>query len=86
MPYPLTTQEIIQVDLASKGETTVRREWPREALEKFLATDVITARGNRKRKAKGRPSRSFLIGISSVLAVCIAVIYFSRSSKDDLPL
>jgi hypothetical protein len=41
-PRPLTTEDFVQVELATLREgRKARLRWPREVLEKFLAADVI---------------------------------------------
>lgn len=38
---PITTEDFVQVELATIREGHNHRRWPREVLEKFLAADVI---------------------------------------------
>jgi hypothetical protein len=41
MLRPVTHEEWLNVELASKGETTMHRRWPRELVEMWLAEDVV---------------------------------------------
>ncbi len=38
----LTTEEFLQVNLATVRESNCHRYWPQEVIERFLAADVIT--------------------------------------------
>lgn len=38
---PLTTDDFVQVELATVREGKAHRHWPREVVEKFLAAEII---------------------------------------------
>jgi len=54
MPRPVTSAEFSAVEIASKGETTTMRCWPREIVEVWLAEDVVRTapRGPARREVR----------------------------------
>ena len=40
--HPLTTEEVTNVEVATIRESTNHRRWPKEVIEKFLASDSIS--------------------------------------------
>jgi len=51
MRRPVTYEELLDVEFATKGETTAPRRWPRELVEVWLAEDVINFADERRRQA-----------------------------------
>ena len=44
MLKPLTTEEMVQVSLATRGECYAHRRWPEEVVRAFATAPVITSR------------------------------------------
>lgn len=66
---PLTTEDVLNVNLASKGENRRHCHWPREVIEKFLAAEVITAGkefGNSAQITNCARLQFFLLSIASL--------------------
>ncbi len=57
MPRPVTCEERLDVELATKGETTTHRRWPKEVVEAWLAADVLSFADERQRRAARRRVR-----------------------------
>ena len=60
---PLTTSERIAVELKTKGETSVCRQFPPEVVNAWLAAEVVRAEGTPHRQpvTRGRGLRSLLL-------------------------
>ena len=55
MLKPLTTEEMVQVSLATRGECYAHRRWPEEVVRAFAAAEVITAREAQEGRAPHSP-------------------------------
>jgi len=53
MPRPITTEEMTALQFATVRESCVRRSWPGEVVEAFLAAEVI--RGPEQRRIGTTP-------------------------------
>lgn len=56
MPKPVTARESLDVMLASKGETTNHRFWPKDVLEAVLAAEIVGALRRGPRLAEEAPA------------------------------
>ena len=55
MSKPLTSEEVIQVSLATRGECYAHRRWPEEVVRAFAAAEVVTARETQEGRPAPRP-------------------------------
>ncbi|MGH9942131.1 MAG: hypothetical protein ACRD9R_07225 [Pyrinomonadaceae bacterium] len=54
MRRPVTHEELQEVELRTKGETTTLRRWPAEVIEAWLAAEVIRRGDERPALRRGR--------------------------------
>lgn len=64
MLRPVTTEEFISVNLATRGERYNHRRWPREVVEAFLAAKVVTGREVNQKEGATASRLGMLIGLS----------------------
>ncbi len=80
MLRPLTSEEMLDVNLASKGENTSHRRWPKEIVEAFLAAEVVTINHSELHAGTRRAARpvSVLSALSTIITAPLAIIPFRR--------
>ena len=82
MPRPVTSAEFSAVEIASKGETTTIRRWPREIVEVWLAEDVVRTvpRGPARREVRPALFGVFIGDFMNAVCVRPATVaaFFSR--------
>ena len=54
MLKPLTSEEVVRVSLATKGECHVHRRWPQDVVRAFALAEVITTKEEQSRAAETR--------------------------------
>ncbi len=57
MPRPLTTEEYVPVHIATLGERSTHRVWPREVVRKFAAAELTAPRATQEMIATAAAGR-----------------------------
>ena len=75
---PLTSEELTQVELATKGESRARRQYPSEVVAAWLAAEIV--------RGPGRTLTAETVGarVSTAPRACLAAVLHDLHSANSL--
>ena len=76
---PLTSEELTQVELATKGESRARRQYPPEVVAVWIAAEIV--------RRPGRTPTAETVGaqVSAAPRYCLAAVLHDLHSANSLP-